>query len=283
MKEKGNKQIHCRRDYILDKFDGKLLAGKKEELRQGRGEVLVFYEGGKSNFTEEKSDSLISKIKFFLKKNPLLFSLAYYLLGAYFVGKNAKHVIKGVDSKKLIINLGAGTKRIRDDVINIDFFPFDGVDVVADITNLPLSNNSVDVVINEFVLEHTADPELIINEMKRIMKPGALLYLSVPFVATFHSVPNDYYRWTKQGLRELAKDFKELELGVRCGPTSAVVYVLSEWLGTIFCFGSSKLQQILFIFFMILLSPIKLLDFFVSKLPGSEKVAYGFYFIGRKL
>jgi len=122
----------------------------------------------------------------------------------------------------------------------------------------------------------------IIKEIYRVLKPNGLLYLAVPFVASFHSSPNDYYRWSKQGLRELLKDFKENEIGIRCGPTSAMLYIVNEWIATLLSFGFQKLHQVLFMFLMIITSPIKIFDYLIYRFKSSENIAYGFYFIGTK-
>ena len=231
---------------------------------------------------QEGSDVIVHKLKILFKKYPRFFSFLYYALGASFVGKSAKKVIKNVKSDKLIINLGSGIKRINNRVVNIDFYPFNNVDIISDISCLPFNNNSVDVVINEFVLEHVKNPESIVREIYRILKPNGLLYLAVPFVASFHSSPDDYYRWSKQGLKELLRDFKEEEIGIRCGPTSAMLYIVNEWIAILLSFGFQKLHQFLFIFLMIITSPIKIFDYLIYKFKSSENIAYGFYYIGKK-
>lgn len=242
---------------------------------------LYFLENS-ANFISRNSDNVIGRIKLVLKKYPKIFIIIYNLLGSTFVGKNPSKAIKNLSDDKIILNLGSGVKKIKDSVINVDFYPFENVDIIADISDLPFADNSIDAVINEYVLEHVLDPAAVVKEIHRILKPGGQLYLTVPFVASFHSSPDDYYRWTKQGLRQMLGDFEEVECGVRSGPTSALVYVLSEWLGTILSFGLSKLQQAWFMFFMIVLSPLNLIDFLIYKLPSSENIAYGFYFIGKK-
>lgn len=243
---------------------------------------VYFIKDIKQGFTEGSQDILVNKIKLFLKKYPRFFSFIFAVFNMGFVGKNAKKAIKEISEDKTILNLGSGMKRIRDDVINIDFYPFQNVDVVADISDLPFGDNSVDAVIIEFVLEHVNNPEAIVREIYRVLKSGGILYLTIPFVASFHSSPSDYYRWTKLGLREMLKNFEEVDCGVRCGPTLAVVYVASEWMSIILSLGSTKIQQVLFVIFMILLFPLRLLDYLISKFPTSENIAYGFYFIGRK-
>lgn len=227
-------------------------------------------------------DFIVSRLKVFFRRFPKIYSILYYLFGAAFVGKNPKNVIKNIDEKKIIINLGSGPKKIREDIINIDIYPFPDVDILADASNLPIKDNSVDVIINEAVLEHNKNPQALVKEMHRVLKPGGLIYVTTVFVASFHSSPNDYYRWSKEGLRELLKDFKEEEIGIICGPTSAMLSIFNEWLATLFSFGCQGLQQVLLMFFMVITSPLKILDYLISKFPSAQNIAYGFYYIGKK-
>ena len=234
-------------------------------------------------FKESSSDVIINKLKVFFKKYPIIFNIIYYTLGASAVGRRPKMVIKDLGEDKIILNLGSGIRSVRRDVINIDFYPFTNVDIVADITKLPFCDNSVDAVICESVLEHVKNPWAIIQEMKRVLKPGGIVYLSVPFVTGFHSSPNDYYRWSKQGLRELMRQgFREEEMGVRSGPTSAMLSIVNEWIAIIFSFGLKPVHQILLIILTIITFPLKIPDYFIHKLSTSQNIAFGFYYIGRK-
>lgn len=242
--------------------------------------VLLDQEG--EGFQEGNSDVIINKLKVFFKKYPMIFNFFFYTFGASVVGRGPREIIRKMGEGKLILNLGSGIRKVRKDVVNIDFYPFNGVDILADLCQLPFKDNSVDAIVNEFVLEHVKNPQAIISEMRRVLKPGGLIYVSVPFLISFHSSPDDYYRWTKNGLRELMKDFLEEDLGVRSGPTSAMVSVVIGWLATVLSFGSKKLYQILSMFLMIVTSPFKILDYVIYKLPNAEDMALGFYFIGKK-
>jgi ubiquinone/menaquinone biosynthesis C-methylase UbiE len=233
-------------------------------------------------FGAVKKDFIFNNLKGFFKKYPKIYHIIYLFFGACFVGKSSKKLIKDIDSEKIILNLGSGTKKIRKDVINIDFYPFINVDIVADIHNLPIKDNSADVIINEAVLEHDKNPQSMILEMYRILKPDGLIYVTVPFIASFHSSPNDYYRWTKEGLREALNIFQELKIGIICGPTSAMLSIFNEWLATFFSFGFKYLHQFLLILFTVISSPLKLLDYLISKFPSAQNIAFGFYFIGKK-
>ncbi len=229
----------------------------------------------------EKEDNLIFKTKLFFKKYPRIFSFFYYTL-AVFVGKSAKQSIKYLPKGSLILNLGSGSKIIREDVINVDSHPYPGVKVIADVYNLPFEDNSADAVIAESLLEHLRSPELAIKEMRRVLKPGGLLYILVPFMLGFHSSPDDYYRWTNSGLRELLKGFQEKEVGEAYGPTNTLTYVAREWLAVALSFNIGIIYQVLSLFFMVILAPLNLLDYIFCHFKSAQNSAYAFYFIGIK-
>ena len=68
-------------------------------------------------------------------------------------------------------------------------------------TNIPLQNGSFDVVICTEVLEHAVSPELLLQEMARVSKTDALLFVTVPFIWGLHELPYDFRRYTTEGVR----------------------------------------------------------------------------------
>jgi hypothetical protein len=56
----------------------------------------------------------------------------------------------------------------------------EGVDVTADVTGLPFSPDSFDVIVCHRVLEHVLDDRKAFDEFFRILGPGGLLNISVP-------------------------------------------------------------------------------------------------------
>lgn len=64
---------------------------------------------------------------------------------------------------------------------------------------------SFDLILLLEVLEHVADPAALLREAKDYLKSDGELWVSVPFAARVHKVPDDYHRWTDTGLRLLAK------------------------------------------------------------------------------
>jgi SAM-dependent methyltransferase len=47
------------------------------------------------------------------------------------------------------------------------------------------------------VLEHVEDDLALLAELRRILKDGGLLLLSVPFMYRFHEIPHDYRRYRR--------------------------------------------------------------------------------------
>jgi SAM-dependent methyltransferase len=60
-----------------------------------------------------------------------------------------------------------------------------------------------DTVVCLSVLEHLSEPQTLLNEAYRIMKPGATMILQVPWQWKLHEEPYDFFRYTPYGLRHL--------------------------------------------------------------------------------
>ncbi len=83
-------------------------------------------------------------------------SNGYNVMGLDF-SKNALLVAK--NNFKLINNIG-------------DF-------ILGDVKNLPFENNSYDVVISTGLLEHFRDPQIVVDEMVRVLKDGGLFFSDI--------------------------------------------------------------------------------------------------------
>ncbi|QQG46210.1 MAG: class I SAM-dependent methyltransferase [Candidatus Niyogibacteria bacterium] len=231
--------------------------------------------------SSSESDGLVFAIKKIVKKYPKLFFILNHTLGI-FVGKSAGQSIRHLAKGSVILNLGSGSAIIREDVINVDIERHPGVKVVADAAKLPFKNDSVDAIIAESLLEHILDPGAVVKEIHRVLKIGGIVYITTPFIIGFHSSPNDYYRWTDSGLRELLKNFEEKELGIMVGPTNAMTYILREWLALVLSFNINFLRQIFVMFFMVLFAPLNFLDYIFARFKGAKNIAHAFYFMGIK-
>jgi SAM-dependent methyltransferase len=123
----------------------------------------------------------------------------------------SQHSIK---TDELWLDVGCGERPYE------DFFPkgvYIGVDVedsgrearlkvpdyFYDGRTLPFSDNHFDGVLCTQVLEHVPDPNILLLEIARVLKPRGSLIISVPFVHEEHEQPFDFFRFSSFGMREL--------------------------------------------------------------------------------
>lgn len=238
---------------------------------------------------KKEVESPINKLKTFLKEFPWLYQALTYSIGSIsYFGWSPKRALKKLfkDAElkdKIIINIGSGIKAIHEEVINLDIFPFKEVNLVTDATKLPIKDNSVDMIITESTLEHIPDVELAIEEICRVVKPGGLVYISIPFLMPFHASPNDYFRLTHEGIKHKFAAFQEYRSGMNGGPASALVTLLMHFFALPFSAISVTAYNFATYIFMALLSPLRILDLLFYLFPRSKDAAAMTYFIGRKI
>lgn len=168
-------------------------------------------------------------------------------------------------------------------VVCVDIENGTGVDLVADAHDLHMvEDNSVDFVTSVSVLEHVRYPQKIVKEMHRILKPGGIIYINVPFIFPFHADPSDFYRFTFKGIDILCEDFEKLDSGFNRGPASTMHHLLVHFLAMLFSFNRKTIYGINVDIFKWLLFWIKYLDKFLAKYSMAYVIHAGTYFIGRK-
>lgn len=87
----------------------------------------------------------------------------------------------------------------------------------SDATKLPLADNSVDTVLCTQLLEHVAQPQKVVDEIHRVLKPNCYCLLSTNMAWIYHPDPKDYYRFTSDGLKYLFRKYKKVEVNALGG------------------------------------------------------------------
>lgn len=112
-----------------------------------------------------------------------------------------------------LLDAGAGELKWKDACqrfryISQDFCQYDGkgnnqglqtgiwdtnkIDIVSDITDIPVEADSFDALLCTEVFEHLPYPELAVKEFSRIIRPGGTLILTAPFLSLTHFAPYHY-------------------------------------------------------------------------------------------
>lgn len=97
---------------------------------------------------------------------------------------------------------------------------------------IPLTDESVDCAMATEVFEHCPDPEQVMREVFRTLKPHGLLFFTVPFLWPLHCVPDDQYRFTPFALeRHLrACGFESIELKALGGWDASLAQMIGMWI-----------------------------------------------------
>lgn len=104
-------------------------------------------------------------------------------------------------------------------------------DYVWDGTKMPLADHSYSTVLATEVLEHCPDPEIILKEIFRVLKPEGVFFFTVPFLWNLHEVPNDEYRYTPFALERLLRKagFNEIKVKATGGWHASMAQMLGLW------------------------------------------------------
>ena len=116
-------------------------------------------------------------------------------------------------------------------MIGLDIHPGPHVHLVGDAHGLSrfLRERSVDAVLSGAVLEHLQAPWLLAAEVNRVLKPGGLVYHQAPGAWPAHAQPNDFWRFSAEGLRVLFGPASGFEVLETRDSAPAVILPTPEW------------------------------------------------------
>ncbi|MGV9776870.1 methyltransferase domain-containing protein [Streptosporangium sp. NPDC003464] len=231
----------------------------------------------------ELRDDPLNRIKESVKRRfGPVYPLAIQLVSPVLLRRFIRPFLASFDlDRDLVADLGSGTNRYDPRVLCVDGGTYANVDIVGDLRTLPIGDGALAGIVSVAVLEHVPDPRAHVEEMWRVLRPGGRVLCYVPFMQPFHASPYDYQRYTQAGMRTLFDRFDVLSVRVGAGPTSAMLWMLQEWLALLLSFGSRRLYRGL-IPLMWLLSPVKFLDVLLARHPSAAVAASGFVVEARK-
>jgi SAM-dependent methyltransferase len=193
--------------------------------------------------------------------------------------------IRRASPQPIVLNIGgasvgAGARALNDAedirVLCFDVYSSSEIDFIADAHKIPLPDASIDGVWIQAVLEHVIQPEQVVAEIHRVLKPNGVVYAEIPFMQTVHEGAYDFTRFTDNGVRWLFRRFDRLESGVVLGPGSALLWSIGAVFGALLRRRNAGNAIATLLFFW-----VRFLDRFIAK-PYGLDAACGLYFFGRK-
>jgi SAM-dependent methyltransferase len=181
-----------------------------------------------------------------------------------------------------ILNLGSGVHKLYRNpaLVNFDIAPHENADVAGDGERLPFRDGVFDGALLDAVIEHLARPQVVVAEVRRVLKPGGVVLAQVPFLYPFHAAPHDYQRFTPAGLRMLFEEFDTLEAGTDRRPGRALLEVVTAWAAG---FSDDRTRSYLLRWASAWLwLPVKFLDPWLARKSRAEYVAASSSILARK-
>ena len=192
--------------------------------------------------------------------------------------------LKNLDENAKVLIIGGGTigqgmeyfyNSSEIDLISFDIYISSNINFIADAHQIPLKDGHFDAVIIQAVLEHVLEPQKVVSEIFRVLKPKGLVYAETPFLQQVHEGAYDYTRFTESGHRYLFRQFTSISSGCTSGTGSQMLWSIDYFFRGLFrsrFFG--KIAKLLFFW-------IRYFDYLI---PESYNIdcASGVFFLGLK-
>ncbi len=196
-------------------------------------------------------------------------------------------VVSVMPVNAVMLDLGAGGRRIHPAIKTVDRVDAGNTDYICDITEVPLPDGSVDLIVATGLLEHVENEHHFMRECARLVKSGGTLHIEVPFLQQYHDDPIDMRRYTVSGLKEFVEryGFETTSSDFHIGPSVTIV-TLNAYYASLLFDGDNIVAKILsngaFLVASILGYPFKFLDKFLKNKKNAHRLAFGVYITAKR-
>ena len=146
-------------------------------------------------------------------------------------------ILKDIKSNDNVLDIGKAMREKYNEIKcnsleTLDFNDFGSYpdiicDICSDITGL---ENKYDKIICIAILEHVYDPFKAVSNLRSMLKENGVIYGMVPYLYHYHAPKDlkfqDYFRFSKDALAYLFKDFKNVELYPIRGRVSSSLHLM---------------------------------------------------------
>lgn len=122
---------------------------------------------------------------------------------------------KSIPAGSVVLDAGAGDQRYKHLFAHTQYEAADFKKVdkkyaqptyVCDLTDIPVEDARFDYILFNQVMEHLPNPQKVLTELFRVLKPGGRIIYTGPLFYEEHEKPYDFFRYTQFGLRMLFTD-----------------------------------------------------------------------------
>jgi len=156
-------------------------------------------------------------------------------------------------------------------------------DIFYDGVRFPFPDDRFDGVVINQVFEHIFNPGEFLGEVRRVLKTGGSLLLTVPFVWDEHEQPHDFARYSSFGLRSILEQhgFVILEQRKSVNDISLLFQLLNAYLYKVTVTRNKFVNACITSFLM---APVTLAGLVAAKLfPGNDDLYLDNIVLARKI
>lgn len=112
------------------------------------------------------------------------------------------------------------------------FYYYMKADIIWNGKNILLSDNAIDFVISFESIKDCSEPEKLMSEINRILKPGGTLFFTTSFLSPIHNIPYDKYRYTPFSLKQILENtgFRNIKLKALGGAHASLAQIIDIWI-----------------------------------------------------
>jgi len=133
-------------------------------------------------------------------------------LDFFIIKKRILNLLKGkFRSTDIVLDIGCGDKpyyhkSIKAKIVCVDIKHTKKAHIIGNAIALPLKKDKFNGVVCINSLYYYDNPLIAVKEFSNVLKKNGKLVIITPFMYPIHDVPDDKYRFTEYGIKQLLKD-----------------------------------------------------------------------------